>query len=87
MSYLVVSVPEKKKKWRESQKGGLTQEKGKRKRKGRREFFSYYVISMRGGGVFSAFFPKPKPHLTHREKERDEEEEEEEEGYIKVFDF
>ena len=71
---------------------GLDPKKGKRKRKGNGGFFSYHVISMRGGEVFFAFFPKPQPHLTHREREREREEEgnkkqEEEDDEIKAFDF
>ena len=60
-------------------KGGLDPKKRKRKRKGKGGFFSYHVISIRGWGVFFAFFPKPQPHLTHEDTERDEEEKKKEE--------
>ena len=71
-------------------KGGLDRKKGKRKRKGKEGFLSYDVISMRGWGVFFAFFPKSQPHLTHEEREREEKEKKEEGGEeetIKVFEF
>ena len=90
MSYLVLSLPGKKKELKGESKGGLDPKKGKRKRIGKEGFLSYHVISKRGWGVFFAFFPKPQPHLTHEDRERDEEEkkkEEEEEEKIKGFEF
>ena len=88
MSYLVVSVLEKKKELKGESKGGLDPRKREKKKKRERGIFLISRDKDAWRGVFFAFFPKPQPHLTHRERERKEEEKkEEEEEKIKVFDF
>ena len=76
MSYLVVSLPGKKKELKRESKGGLDPKKRKRKRKGKEGFLSYRVISMRGWGGFLCFLPQmPTPSHARRKRKRREGEE------------
>ena len=59
MSYLVLSLPGKKKELKGESKGGLDPKKGEKKRIGKEGFLSYHVISMRGWGGFLCFLPQP----------------------------
>ena len=79
MSYLVGSLPGKKKELNGESKGGLDPKKGKRKRKGKEGFLSYHVISMRGWGWgFPCFLPQTSTpsHAQRKRKRRGGEEEE-----------
>ena len=89
MSYLVVSLPEKKKELNGESKGGLDPKEKKRKRKGKQGFLSYHVISMRGWGVSLLSSPNPNPiSRTKKEKEkRRRRRKRGEEETIKVFEF
>ena len=66
----------KKKELKGESKGRLDPKKREKKKKRERGIFLISRDKYEGRGVFFGFFPKPQPHLTHRERERDEEEEE-----------
>ena len=69
----------KKKELKGQSKERLDQKKREKKKKRVRGIFLISRDKYEGRGGFFGFFPKPQPHLTHRERERDEEENKEEE--------
>ena len=53
-------------------KGRLEPKKREKKKKREQGIFLISRDKYEGRGGFFGFFPKPQPHLTHREREREE---------------